>query len=104
MNKYKIIAAIALASVIGTGAFFTTHAYAQAPVQSQQESFGHKDTFPVVRRGMFLLKKANTVLSHGEHDFGGHRVAAMHLIEEAQEQLKQAMIYDRQHDRKPRRP
>ncbi|HEY8297966.1 MAG TPA: hypothetical protein VIG32_08095 [Candidatus Baltobacteraceae bacterium] len=36
-------------------------------------------------------------LSHDQHDYGGHRVAAISLLQQARAQLDQAIEYDRTH-------
>jgi hypothetical protein len=41
---------------------------------------------------------AERQLSQAAHDYGGHRVKAMELIKQAQEELKDGLEYDRTHE------
>jgi len=41
------------------------------------------------------LEKAKFRLQHADHDFGGHREAALHAIDNAIEQLQLALQFDR---------
>ena len=50
---------------------------------------------PAIRRAIGALEAARSDLQHANHDFGGHRVAAMDAIDRALEQLRLALQYDR---------
>jgi hypothetical protein len=52
---------------------------------------------PHIRAAMRALGEANGQLQSAAHDFGGHRVRAMRLIEDAQGQLRQAVMYANHH-------
>ncbi len=68
---------------------------AQAQVNGGNPAHHHgREHHSVIRRGMHLLKRAVKVLSHGAHDFGGHRVQAIDLTKQAIEQLHAAMQFD----------
>ncbi len=54
----------------------------------------HREHHPKLRRAMNILNRAKGVLQHAAHDFKGHRVAAIHDIEQAQGELRQAMQVD----------
>lgn len=49
----------------------------------------------MIRTAIEQLQQTRNMLSHADHDFGGHRVAAMHEIDEAIRQLQQAQRADR---------
>jgi hypothetical protein len=50
---------------------------------------------PMIRRAIDALEAAKNDLQHADHDFGGHRLAAIDAIDHALEQLRIAMRYDR---------
>lgn len=50
---------------------------------------------PAIRRAIDALVTARSDLQHADHDFGGHRVAAMDAIDRALEQLRLALQFDR---------
>jgi hypothetical protein len=50
---------------------------------------------PEIRAAIDALRNAKEHLNHAAHDFGGHRVDALHAIDEAQRQLEICMKYDR---------
>jgi hypothetical protein len=54
-----------------------------------------RERHPMIRTAMEQLQQTRNLLSHADHDFGGHRVAAMHEIDEAIRQLQQAQRADR---------
>lgn len=54
-----------------------------------------RERHPMIREAMEQLQQTRAMLSHADHDFGGHRVAAMHEIDEAIRQLQQAQRADR---------
>jgi hypothetical protein len=43
------------------------------------------------------LRHAKTALEHAEHDKGGHRDAAMHLIDQAIREVEAGKAYAREH-------
>ena len=49
---------------------------------------------PQIREAMDALKNAREHLEHAAHDFGGHRVDAIHAIDDAMHQLEICMHYD----------
>lgn len=50
---------------------------------------------PEIREALESLHHAKDHLEHAAHDFGGHRVDAIHAIDEAQHQLEICLKYDR---------
>jgi hypothetical protein len=53
-----------------------------------------RERHPNIRRAMDALRAARYDLEHADHDFGGHRVAAMQAIDHAMEQLVVALRFD----------
>lgn len=50
---------------------------------------------PQIREAMAALRNSKEHLEHAAHDFGGHRVEAIHAIDEAIHQLEICMQYDK---------
>jgi hypothetical protein len=50
---------------------------------------------PNIRAAMEALRSAKEDLQRAAHDFGGHRVDAIHAIDEAHHQLEICMQHDR---------
>lgn len=61
----------------------------------QDQGRGDRGRHPEIREAIGLLNQAQERLSHADHDFHGHRVKAMHHINEAMEELHEAMRSDR---------
>ena len=54
-----------------------------------------RERHPQIRAAMESLHQAHESLEHADHDFGGHRVAAMKHIEQAQHELELCLKYDK---------
>src|SRR3974390_3449986 len=50
---------------------------------------------PAIHRAIVALEAAKTDLKRAEHDFGGHRAAALEQCDKAIGQLKLALQYDK---------
>lgn len=50
---------------------------------------------PEIREAIAALRNAKGHLEHAAHDFGGHRVEAIHATDEAIRQLELCLKYDR---------
>lgn len=50
---------------------------------------------PEIADAIAALRRAREHLNHAAHDFGGHRVDAIHSIDEALRQLNICMKYDK---------
>jgi hypothetical protein len=68
----------------------------QAPQGAQMPRRGERH--PHVRAAMHALMNAERQLAQAAHDYGGHRVKAMELIKQAQEELRAGLEYDRAHE------
>jgi hypothetical protein len=56
----------------------------------------HSEHHPAIRRAILALNAAKFDMEHANHDFGGHRVAALAACDAAIAQLQQALQYDQQ--------
>ena len=54
-----------------------------------------RERHPAIRAAINALEAAKNDLQHADHDFGGHRVAAIDAIDHALEQLRLALQFDR---------
>jgi hypothetical protein len=54
-----------------------------------------KERHPRIRAAIRELREAKRDLEKADHDFGGHRVAAIKAVDHAIEQLEKALKYDR---------
>lgn len=70
---------------------------APAPPQKQMPQRGERH--PQIRAAMHALANAERHLQEAAHDYGGHRVKAMALIKQAQEELEAGLAWDRAHER-----
>lgn len=50
---------------------------------------------PQIHEALEALRNSKQHLEHAAHDFGGHRVEAIHAIDEAIHQLEICMQYDK---------
>jgi hypothetical protein len=56
----------------------------------------HKERHPAIHGAIRALEHAKVDLQHANHDFGGHREAALKECDAAIAQLKLALQYDKQ--------
>jgi hypothetical protein len=56
---------------------------------------GGAEPHPAIHRAITALEMAKTDLQHADHDFGGHRAAALAECDKAIEQLREALKYDK---------
>lgn len=54
-----------------------------------------REPHPEIRRAITALERAKSDMQHANHDFGGHRVAAIAACDRAIEQLRLALQYDK---------
>lgn len=54
----------------------------------------HRERHPEIVQAMRALQRARTSLNNANRDFGGHRARAQQLIDQALDQLRQAMRSD----------
>lgn len=68
---------------------------AAASRTSPAAAAAQRERHPEIRSAMESLRQAHENLEHADHDFGGHRVAAMKHIDQAMHELELCMKYDR---------
>ena len=65
---------------------------APAPIGGGQQGKGRH---PEIVRAMAALRQARADLQRGAHDFGGHRVKAIQMTNQALAQCRAALAYDK---------
>jgi hypothetical protein len=101
--RAKILGLIVLASVVVAFAFTTgapaapngkavpAAAAAAVPPAGANAAEPH----PEIRDALAALRRAKDHMEHAAHDFGGHRVEALHATDEAIHQLEICLRYDK---------
>jgi hypothetical protein len=105
--KIKLTALLALGVLVCVAAFWTSApAVSKAAVPSATVAISQPETpavpnaaavpepHPEIHRAIDSLHHAKDHLEHAAHDFGGHRVDAIHAIDEAIRQLEICLKYD----------
>lgn len=93
-NWKAVLASLLLSiSMFGAGAAFTGSARAQTVPALRREGASARNIVYVRRRLEALMDQ----LQRDERDYGGHRVAALSDLQQAREQLDEALEYDRSH-------
>ena len=99
--KINIISLSALVSVLGTASLLAATPSQTANVQAPASAFAQLQTIEFrdsAEAGM--MHRAYRILASGDHDYHGHRVAAMHEIHKAAELLGVDLAGDdRDHER-----
>ena len=91
-KTFAILSAVALACAISLPAAGQTQSTAKIKrVQMGKE----KEQHPGIAAAMMHLKEAKQNLEHAARDFGGHRVTALKHINEALEECRQALEFDK---------
>jgi len=85
-----LVAAMALPAGAANGAPAPTPAAKPAPAAPVPP-----ERHPKIREAIASLRTSREDLEHAAHDFGGHRVDAMHAIDEAIKQLEICLKYDK---------
>jgi hypothetical protein len=93
MNKtVTILSAVALACAISLPAAAQPQGTAKLKrVQMAKQ----KEAHPEIASAMVHLREAKQNLEQAAHDFGGHRVAALKHVNEALDECKQALAFDK---------
>jgi len=98
MNVRLIVLSAALA-----GTALTTVASAQQQpqppynVNAQQQVRGNRGSDRNLRNEMRRLEQVIDMLNRDQRDYGGHRVQAIQDLQQARQQLEDALEYDRTH-------
>jgi hypothetical protein len=91
--KAALASLLIAGSSFGAGAVFTASAHAQTFVPTRSERGSAQNLMHARRR----LEGIVDQLQRDRHDYGGHRVAAIGDLQQAREQLDEAIEYDRAH-------
>lgn len=67
----------------------------QAAAPIKKSAGARLERHPEIRRAIAALERAKTDLRRANHDFGGHRAAALDACDKAIEQLRLALQYDK---------
>jgi len=90
--KKKVILLLSTFSLVGALAF-ALNTYAQ---NTNTPAPHRAERHPAIHRALVSLREAKAYLEHANHDFGGHRVAAIKAVDEAVQQLELAQKFDKQ--------
>jgi hypothetical protein len=60
-------------------------------------SSAHAEPHPKIKQAIHALEAAKDDMQHAAHDFGGHRVDALHACDEALRQLHLALDWANHH-------
>jgi len=99
MKKLVLLtmAAFLLSTVVFLQAGFA-QAAAQKPMAAQTGTGPHhRDIDPEIHQAMGALENAKRHLEGAQHDFGGHRVKAVEHVNQAIDELKEAMKWQKEH-------
>lgn len=88
-----ILSAMAVACAISLPAAAQQHESTAKIKRVQMKK--EKEEHPEIASAMMHLKEAKQNLEHAAHDFGGHRVTALKHINEALEECRQALEFDK---------
>ena len=89
MNTWKVIAIASSALSIG--------------LFGNQVRMAHADAQPFMQAGVQYLNATENVLEKATGDKGGHRVAALKAVREAQREVKAGIEWDNEHQSKEER-
>lgn len=87
-----LVAALALPAAAANGAPNPAPTPAAKPAPAAPVP---PERHPKIREAIAALRSSREDLEHASHDFGGHRVDAMHSIDEAIKQLEICLKYDK---------
>ena len=68
---------------------------ATPPAGAEAPQHKGKERHPAIHRAIRALEEAKVALERADHDFGGHRKAALEECDKAIAQLKLALQYDK---------
>jgi len=66
-----------------------------APAPPKPAASPAPEPHPEIREAIAALQRAKEHMEHAAHDFGGHRVDALHATDEALRQLRICLQYDK---------
>jgi len=92
-NFYAIAAAAALTLAMTSSA--STQEKAAPAKKPMAEKHENMEQHPQIAAAMQHLREARETLDKAPHDFGGHRAKALKHINEALEECRQALAFDK---------
>jgi hypothetical protein len=90
--KKKLILIVSSVAVAGALMFAVPAVLAQQ-TPTPAPAAPHVERHPAIRRAIRALEAAKLDMQHADHDFGGHRVAALAACDQAIAQLQLALQY-----------
>ena len=97
MNVRLIILSAALAGTALTTVASAQQQPQQYNVNAQQQLRGNRGSDRNLRIEMRRLEQVIDMLNRDQRDYGGHRVQAIQDLQQARQQLEDALEYDRTH-------
>ena len=94
LGKSLAATAILVAPTMSAPRAFAANVQAVAPQQATPVRKASRERHPEIRRAIDALERAKTDLKRANHDFGGHREAALDACDKAIAQLRLALQYD----------
>ncbi len=95
----KIIMSLLFGTCVAVGAAYAQNNPPPTGPASETPSTAmkpmHRERHPEIRMAMHKLRMAKEALEKSAHDYGGHRVKAIHEIDEAMEELRDALQSDK---------
>jgi len=95
--KAGVTTALLSLSLIGAGAALTPAAHARTTAPAMNNMRGQWHSNRNIHYVRHRLEMVIDNLQRDQHDYGGHRVAALNLLQQAREQLLQAEQYQASH-------
>ena len=94
MKKW-IIGAVAIVTLIFVLSFPAVAPAAPPAPPAHPAAAAAAEPHPEIRDAIASLRRAKDHMEHAAHDFGGHRVDAIHATDEAIRQLQICLQYDK---------
>jgi hypothetical protein len=90
-----LLATVGLAGALFGGLVLAHAQSTPPPPPGAAEPHARNERHPAIHRAIVALEAAKGDLQRADHDFGGHRAAALEECEKAIAQLKLALQYDK---------
>jgi cysteine sulfinate desulfinase/cysteine desulfurase-like protein len=98
MKLSRVLMAMAVSICLSLPMWAAPQEAGQAPAKGQQRMGRRegREAHPAIRAAIQALERAKADLQHASHDFGGHREDALKACDQAIQQLRQALQYDKE--------
>lgn len=96
-HAWQVIGGTVLVGVALALPWTTFSAEPTTPTTTAVPSAHHprRERYPEIHQAIKRLSKAKEDLQHAAHDFGGHRVKAIQAIDQALQELHEALAFDK---------